>query len=272
MEKRPYIGISGIENRHQLGSLLNIYEGRGKIPHMLALGCIVSYKTLAGIKENPRVLTKNEILEIYKGLKHYDTDVLENVLFSLHYYTIEPEKAKPMVNKVSALVKKQLSYQITRLFEDIYNDYDRTTPGFRLGVQLNISWPEPREVELIKKYHPRLMTILQVSDFDSIEEKIGKYDVDYILFDESRGMAKDVDAEKMISIYKAIKGKTSAVLGFAGGYSAENVRPRVNEMRNKTGTKNISIDAEGKMRTPFNYFNQMLADGFLKSSIEAFAE
>jgi len=264
---KPYIGITGIENSNQLERILTIYSQKGDIPHLLMVGEIVSYKTLIDVKDKPIVLMKNETRCIFEELKKQDS---ENVLLAWHYFTKPLGEVRPeLKEKTRRVVEKSLSQQISELFENIYGEYERTQPPFQIGVQINVSWPEPREVNQIKIGHSKLKTILQVSDFTSLEDRIRNYNVDYILIDTSRGEGLEFDINEAIKVHNIISKNNPATIGFAGGFSPKNVRERVGSIKRSLDTKDFCIDAQGRLRTG-KYLDMDKAERYLKEAIEAF--
>lgn len=266
---KPYIGITGIENRNQLERMLTTYSQKEDIPHLFMIGGIVSYKTLIDVKDKPIVLMKNEVRGIFEELKNQPN---EDVLFALHYFTKPLDEVKPeLKERARRVVEKTLYQQISELFEDLYEEYERAQPSFQLGVQINLSWPEPENINQIKACYPKLKTILQVSDFTSLEERIERYNTDYVLIDASRGRGIEFDVDKAIKVYNAINKSNSALIGFAGGLSPENVRERVYSIRKKLDTRDFSIDAEGRLRTG-KYIDIRKVEKYLKEAMEAFRQ
>lgn len=262
MNAKPYIGVTGIENPSQLERMLITYSQKRDTTHLLMIGGIVSYKTLIDIKDKHIVLMKNEIRNIFEELKNQPN---EDVLFALHYFTKPLNEIRPeLKEKARRVVKKTLYQQIGELFEDIYEDYEKTQPSFQIGVQINVSWPDPKDVNQIKTNYPRLKTILQVSDFSSVEEKIGEYNIDYALIDTSRGEGIDFDLNESIKVYKTINKINPVMIGFAGGFSPENVKERVCSIRKELNTRDFCIDAQGKLGDK--------VEKYLKEAIEAFQE
>ena len=267
MNVKPYIGITGVENSKQLGRMITCYSQKRNIPHLFMIGGVVSYKTLIDVKDKPIVLMKNEIKDVFEELKNQDR---EDVLLAFHYFTKPLEKVRlELREKAKYIVEKPLDQQIGELFENIYEDFERVEPAFQLGVQINVSWPKPRDVNQIKINYPKLRTILQVSDFTSIEERIRKYDVDYVLIDTSRGEGKKLDVNEAIKIHDVISKNNTATIGFAGGFSSRNVRERVYSIRRELDKKDFCIDAQGRLRTE-GLLDMDKANIYFKEAIEAF--
>ncbi len=267
MNIKPYIGITGIENANQLERTLATYSQKDDIPHLLMIGGIVSYKTLIDLKDKPIVLVKDEFKNIFEELKNQPS---EDILFALHYFTKPLDEIRPEIKeKAERVVTKSLYQQIDELFRDFYEEYERTQPPFQIGVQINVSWPNSEDINQLKTNYPKLKTILQVSDFSSLEERIGKYDVDYILIDASRGKGIEFEINKAIEIYRLIHRNNPAMIGFAGGFSPENVKERISLLRKELSTKDFCIDAQGRLRSG-KYLDMVKVERYLRESIEAF--
>jgi len=264
---KPYIGVTGIEESSQLEGMLETFSKKHIAPHSLMVGGIVSYKTLIDEKDKPILLTRNEIGRIFERLEGMPST---DVLFALHYFTKPLKEIRPeLQQKAKNVVEKPLHQQVGSLVEDVYARYEREQPPFQIGVQINVSWPEPRDVNQIKIDYPKLKTILQVSDFDSVDERMGKYNVDYALIDASRGEGKEIDMDKAVSVHDAISEKSKVMIGFAGGFSPENVNDRIWSLRYDLGTRNFCVDAQGKLRTE-DRLDMSKVSKYLNEALDAF--
>jgi len=264
---KPYIGVTGIEEPNQLEGMLETFSKKYIAPHLLMVGGIVSYKTLIDEKDKPILLTRNKIGKIFEKLRGMSS---EDVLFALHYFTKPLKEIRPeLQQKAKKVVEKPLHQQIGNLVEDIYERYEREQPPFQIGVQINVSWPKPRDVNQIKVNYPKLKTILQVSNFDSLKDRIGKYNVDYALIDTSRGEGKDLDMNEAVGAYDIISENSKATIGFAGGFSPENVNDRVWSLRWDLGARNFCIDAQGRLRTE-DRLDMSKVEEYLKEALGAF--
>ncbi|HLC58966.1 MAG TPA: hypothetical protein VJH34_00400 [archaeon] len=244
--EKPYIGMTGIENVSQLDMILSTYKNNaGNLPHQLMMGALVSYKSLARLKEDETVLLPAEIEAIFDRLYKMKSD---NVLLALHYFTKPPEKVDEKYReKVKDIVEASLSRQIGMLTNDLYQKYTRVQMPFEFGVQTNVSWPDVADFNWIRGSRPRMKTIFQISDFTKIEDA-NNYDATYFLIDASKGRGIGMDVDKSAEIYKLLQ-PTGKPIVFAGGLSPENVGERISQLYNKLGTTNFSIDAESSLRT-----------------------
>ncbi len=263
---KPYIGVTGIERSNNLE--IYKYFPETLYSHDLMLGCIVSYKSIANLKTNPLTLTKQEMLDVFR--KTVDINY-EKLFLTFHYFTKSLDKVRPEIReKVSHIVTKPLSEQIKELLFEIYEEYDTVKPAFRIGVQINISWPDDYEIRKIKKKYPQLEIILQISDFERLEEKIKQYEVEHVLIDTSRGRGIEFEIDDVIDVYKIIRENSNSLIGFAGGFSPQNVEERVKILAQKIGTKGFSIDAQGKLRTR-GHFDENKASQYISKAAYAFS-
>jgi len=247
--------------------MLAIYSQKGDITHDIMPGLIVSYKTLIGVKDKRIVLMEDEVRSIFEELKKKDS---KNVFPTLHFYTKDPSKVRPELGKEAIrITEKPLHEQVSMLIGDIYKDYKKTKPLFHLGLQINVSWPNPREVNQIKTDFPDLKIILQVSDFESLDERIRKHNAHCYLVDPSRGEGIDY-TEKAVEVFDIISEiKSDSTIGIAGGISPENVRERVSSLRKKLGTRDFCIDAQSGLRTG-GHLDMDKVKTYLEEAMEAF--
>lgn len=273
MNTKPYIGITGIENSNQLEGILKTYHSKKEgISHLLMIGGIVSYKTLINVKDKPIVLMQDEVRNIYNELKNQSC---EDVLFALHYSTKPLKEVKQeLQEKAKQVVNLTLHQQISSLVEKLYCDYEKTKPHFQIGVQINVEWPKPEDIRQLKTNYPKLKVVLKiippVSDFSSLKEKIKNYNADYILIDPSRGMGIELNITEAVSIYNTIKD-CSVMIGFAGGFSPENVRRIVTSLKENLGRNDFCIDAQTGLRSG-EYLDMEKVKKYLEGALEAFQE
>jgi phosphoribosylanthranilate isomerase len=156
------------------------------------------------------------------------------------------------------------------LIEKLYEDYERNQPPFSFGIQLNINWPDPNDVKRIKDTYPKLSIILQVSGFSSLEKVKSYYGFcDYILIDSSKGRGIEFNLNEVVKAYRTIQEYIPTTIGIAGGFSPENVRGRVLDLRKSLRTDNFCIDAQNRLRTN-GHLDMHKVDKYLKEAIEAF--
>lgn len=84
-----------------------------------------------------------------------------------------------------------------------------------------------------------------------IAQGIEKYkdSIDYVLIDPSGGRGIPFDLESSVKIYSEIKNCCpDLTIGFAGGFTGENVASRLKDIIQRIGTDEFCIDAEGGLR------------------------
>lgn len=233
--RKPYVGVTGITDENQVNEIIKYFQSNGfsvedsRIP---MLGFLLSYKTIK--------LGKHPTNKRYPELKNVPKlfEATENKTFNtLHFNTRDLHS-----------IHKDLSFVLNQ--GDIY---DR---GLCHGTQLNVDFPPHIEIDMLKSDYPNLDIIMQLSERNenmSVEEiidKIVSYDKsDYILIDPSMGRGKGMDIENSSVIYKMLlERNVKADMGFAGGLSGENAEYVIKSIREKTGTDNFSVDAEGNLR------------------------
>lgn len=73
--------------------------------------------------------------------------------------------------------------------------------------------------------------------------------IGYVLIDPSGGRGMPFDLESSIATYSELKEQCPQVtVGFAGGFTGENVAQRLKEMIQHLGDDHFCIDAEGGLR------------------------
>ena len=271
-EKRPYVGVSGVEREDEVDSLLRLHGERlPRQPRMLMLGAQVSYRTITGTTQGTGGLPMESVKGVYRRIKDESRG---NLLFSLHYYTKPPQG--DMTSLVKAVLEKPLSTQVSYLMENrvfsTYKDFASTRPNFQLGLQLNVSWPDHAEVRKIKMMYPGLSIALQMSDFTGMAGRLQGYDsIDYLLIDASRGRGVPFDPSDAATVARSASAMTPAGLVFGGGLSEQNVSDRVLKLRRALNTSSFSIDAEGALRSSGRLDMQKVA-GYLRKADEALSE
>ena len=236
MKPKPYIGITGAadcrETEYICGEFLDAGYSmqRSRIP---MLGFLVSSKTLAGQKTGnrryPPVYTLASMLEKADG----------QVLTMIHYNSLE-----------TGTIDEQVSIIFER--DAIYDS------GLCEALQLNVPWPEKRQLENIKEKFPEMKIVFQAS-----REAIGSRTpremaagiagygdvIDYVLIDQSGGRAMEMDPGFSAELYSDIMSRCPRMTaGFAGGLSGSNIIPVAKDLAQRTGSCDFCVDAEGGLR------------------------
>jgi phosphoribosylanthranilate isomerase len=147
---------------------------------------------------------------------------------------------------------KNFSEEVITLFKEL--------KGVCNTIQININTPYVEEFKKIKESIPKLDILFQVNTTmlrENTNEEIlsiikGTYlqYISYILIDPSGGAGKEMDKEtyeRSIELYKALQD-TGLVIGFAGGYTPDNVRKNITDINNSLSNAPFSIDIETGVR------------------------
>jgi hypothetical protein len=200
-------------------------------PHIPMLGFLVSYKTLNGQStQNKRYPPANSLPELLRA-----TD--GQVLSMVHYNSKEIDT---------------LSNQVAQIFDDVYEN------GLCRAIQLNIVWPDIGQVARIKEQHPEMQIVFQASHkamdgktSNQIAKGIHDYgdSISYVLIDPSGGRGMPFDLESSVGIYSELREQCpDLTIGFAGGFTGENIAPRLKEILKQVEEDKFCIDAEGGLR------------------------
>ena len=230
MTPKPYVGITGLATSEDIAGVLNefVYAGYSmRSGHMPLLGFLVSYKTLNGIP------TANRRYPMLKDLPRIMR--LSNAFNMIHYNSREmPDLAK----------------QVEKVFDYI--------PGLCDALQLNIAWPWSYQVNKIRERFPEMKIVFQASSGamrdrtpKAIAEGIRLYgdSINYVLIDPSGGQGKPFDIKKSLAVYSEIRSRVPYLkVGFAGGFTGENVAERLEALIGDTRYLDFCIDAEGGLR------------------------
>lgn len=230
---RPYIGVTGFTDQSQVEIALQAISkvaNRPNNPYQLMVGVLVSHKTLYGgtSKFPNRYPPIEKISRLFPDSK----DALNLVHFNTHNPKFEPELEKVI----------------------------RFGGCFLHGFQLNICWPDPKQLELFRKKGNVHQIVLQIGKhaFERVDKnpkalvnKIrSEYQdlVDYILLDASCGYGIEIDVVEIDKYLRQIYSDSlheHVMVGIAGGLSADNLH-LISQLVKRYDL--LSIDAEGKHR------------------------
>lgn len=257
MKPKAYVGITGACDETEVDFLVKESYDVGysmNSPHTPMLGFLASLKTLNGeFTKNRRYPQINKIPALLNKAR--------TVFSMLHYNSRE---------------QSTLADQVSKLFENAYSS------NLCRALQLNIVWPDVQQVKLIKDKFPDMRIVFQLSD-NAMKEKsaneiiagIEKYggSLDYVLIDPSGGRGIEFDIDSSTAIYTSLASKfPGTTLGFAGGFTGNNVEERVQKLVKVTGSSDFCIDAEGGLRDKLSqdYGDDLLnankAKNYLKSA------
>lgn len=227
---KSYIGVTGITSVKEAVITIKSfgkYYINMKSDHIPMVGVLVSYKSL--------------IDEQYTNLRYPRISEIPDILFALQdlcFTTLHFNTRTP-----------QFSYEISQLlnYKDIYNTYSNN-----IGIQLNISNPSPIEIIKIKKEFPLLEIIIQLRDIKDIDwiSKCSNI-ISYILIDFSLGKGENLNVRDASIIYKKIKEKVKEDIGigFAGGFTPDNIELIIQSLVTNINSLDFSIDVESGVRT-----------------------
>jgi len=234
MKQKAYVGITGPATKDEIKAVVEEFDKNGytmSSPHVPMLGYLVSYKTLNWQATNDRRYPK--VAELKDLLKTADNKVLTMV----HYNSKE---------------MPTLAGQISRIFDGVYQE------GLCRALQLNIAWPDPYQVKLVKKEFPEMRIVFQISRKAAanktpkqIVEGMKEYGdtLSYALIDPSGGKGIEFDVKESLQVYQELKAAfPSLTVGFAGGFNGKNVADKLKKIIDGTGDSDFCIDAEGGLR------------------------
>lgn len=234
MNAKPYVGVTGPVSVSETQAICKEFAKAGysmATPHIPMLGFLVSHKTLNGqATANRRYPSFDSLPDLLRATKG-------SVLTMVHYNTKEMET---------------LADQVSAVFDGVYDN------GLCKALQLNLVWPDIYQVARIKEKHPDMQIVFQASHKamadktpTQIAQGIRSYAdlLDYVLIDPSGGRGLAFELESSISLYFALKEHCpSLTIGFAGGFTGENVGPRTMQIIQRIFTEGFCIDAEGGLR------------------------
>lgn len=133
----PYVGFTGLTSKSEVEKVVLLFEEERFYSHIPMLGFLVSYKILNNIptenKKYSKIGTLPEPLMVLK---------CKNVFPTIHYNSR----------------KKGLFDQVNSIFGSrIYQE------NLCRGLQLNIPWPDIRELDFIKSAYPEPKIIFSAS-------------------------------------------------------------------------------------------------------------
>lgn len=231
---KPYIGITGPVNVQETRDICREFSEAGysmESHHIPMVGFLVSHKTLNGqATQNRRYPPADSLPELLGSTEG-------EVLTMVHYNSREIDT---------------LSKQVGQIFNGIYEN------GLCRAIQLNIVWPDIAQVTRIKEQYPDMQIVFQASHKamegktpNQIANGVRDYgdSISYVLIDPSGGRGKPFDLESSIEVYSELREQCPELtIGFAGGFTGENVVPRLRYIIQQTKREDFCIDAEGGLR------------------------
>jgi len=237
MKPRPYVGITGFKTEDEVRKVADQYTSSvlaKDTRHIPMFGYLASAKRLAdkdrGSRQSPAA----------KDLVALTSCAPSDVLTMIHYHTSD---------------KDQIAAQVAQVFR-LGDMYDK---GYCRALQLNVDWPDPRQIESIKKDFPDMQVLLQLPkratenlSLERLADMAKDYQglASYALIDPSGGKGEALDKSRCTDMLLALDGALpGTVLGVAGGLDGNNAADVVSYIQEQYG-KDFSIDAQGRLRTP----------------------
>lgn len=242
MRAKPYIGITGAKTVSEVDNIISEYNKDNFEEHVLMLGFLASYKTLNNIP------TTNRRYPQIEELPHLIQHSGKRAFNMVHYNSKEIDT---------------LASQIDQIFSKLPKEFCR-------ALQLNIPWPDLRQVEKIMNAYPELQIVLQLSskamankNKKEIVDKVQDYNglASYVLIDPSGGNGLEFNIDVSVDIYSELNMRLpDLTIGLAGGFTGENVKQRLEELSVKLNSLEFCIDAESGLRDKLsdNYGDDLL--------------
>lgn len=263
MKERPYIGVTGPTTREEVRHLVRSFEVNRisqETSHLPMVGILVSHKTLNG----QEVLNRR-----YPAFGQVHALLAEASLYTFNTIHYNSREMLDLADQIKGIFMGQI--------------YDEKLCR---AIQLNIPWPPIDQVKEVKQFFPDLKIIMQLShrslagktpiEVAQLLEGYGK-SFDYVLIDPSGGRAQIFAPNEVVPYYFSIKEKfPDLIVGFAGGFTGENVLPRCRELIKLVGEKDFSIDAEGGLRNKISeefgddLYDAEKVEAYIKAAKEAF--
>lgn len=250
----PYVGVNAPMSENQIravGDLYSEFGGMEKEPLLEPfLGLMVSYKLLHGQEMNPQWARHYPALSRIPQFMDAARDAGMKCI--IHYNTKNPNLCEELV-------------ALERLWQRVPD-----------GWQLNVVWPDPRELEkyLAQTEHARVQFIAQVGGkaFDMVGQnaqftgrRLSDYDylASYVLFDLSGGVGKELDPEASVPVLDAIYEHARlgvAVAGGLGPMTMHLLQPLLDRY------PHLSWDAQGQLRSEDDDLDLGRVRGYLDES------
>lgn len=227
--KKPYIGMTDVPSADWLHRMIDLYYELGPNPRLLHAGVMMSYKTLNGLETKWAAVwpKSEEVASIFvRG---------PDMLNTLHYADYDDESTADDFRRVVRLGGPHLD-----------------------AVQLDMVWPKPELVEVLRAAYSGLRVILQVGakalaavddDAEALIERLKAYPssiIQDVLLDMSGGQGLPMQAARLEPlIYELRARRPDLGITLAGGLGPDTLRlvePLVRKF------PELSIDAQGKLR------------------------
>ena len=211
---KNYVGVTGFKRPEEVLRVSDIFSRCGfpNDEHTVMYGVLCSANRLLNPDEQGTISPSLNELPLVVGAAP------EGSLPMIHYYSVNT----PFYPEVKRVLESG----------DLY------CSGACRAVQLNIEWPDIRDVEQLKREMPQLEIVLQVvpgkQGAEELARKAEQYYglVEHLLVDDSRGQGKAMDPLNMAEVLVALRHYMPLVnLGVAGGLDGENLGNNLRNIR-----------------------------------------
>lgn len=222
----PYIGVTDVISSDQILRLVEAFRGSGR---KLQAGVMISYKTL------------NNLPTKWQGIwpeKHTIKDIFvadPYVLNTLHY----------------------ADYEGVEVLRSLIEATAHGGPNMD-ALQLDMIWPDVRDIKAYKTAFPHIKLILQVgpkaiAEIDTpgtLVERLREYPIEYALLDSSGGLGIELSTSKFEPYVDALSLALPALnIVVAGGLDSHSASMLSGLFKKYP---NLSTDAQGKLRPSGN--------------------
>ncbi|MBI2064827.1 MAG: hypothetical protein HYT62_02095 [Candidatus Yanofskybacteria bacterium] len=215
--------------------------------------------------------------ELRRNRKNPDRKVMIGVMTG--HFALRPDKDDPGEQRSVFPSREEISLGFTDdpdvlntvHFADLYRPREAQTllddleliveyGGEHLhAIQLDVTWPDPDEIDKFKEAHPELKIILQIGqtalneagkDPQKVVELLDRYgdSIDFVLLDMSMGKGKNMESEGLLPLLRLIQKELPGLgLAVAGGLGPDSMEPLEPVAKEFPG---ISIDAQGRLKPP----------------------
>ncbi len=246
MKNNPYIGVTGFMQRGEVDAVLQSVPEEAK--RWLMIGVLVSSKTLDGVPN--KWPGRYPSVDTIAGIFHEHPAAFNLV----HFSTDTPER----------LLEQMV--RITELGGEHFH-----------GFQLNMKWPDSGIIRRYKDEFPDKAIVLQCGHSalkavgfnpSRLSAAVRNYEgiCDYVLIDLSGGLGKPLDVYDSARYLAYLNVDISMNLGIAGGLNADTLTELFVPIAR--AFPNISIDAEGKLRTDTDNLDIQKAKAFVSSAYD----
>jgi len=251
---RPYIGITGITDEREQDALLAHMEQTGLAwpkngEHIGMAGYAVDWDAItSGRPRGPRYVASIRTLGELIG------QARRKALTMVHFTPSDSE----------------------RFAEDALDFLDQC-PLPPYALQLNNIQPNRRDLRRIVRGHPHTRLIFQLGsdmlarEMESVWRMLWDIhrNVRGVLLDPSLGTGTSDDADRSIAIAQYMRDQhPNITVGFAGGFTADNVSARIRTIRAAFGDR-FSIDCESDLRDDADTLDLDRARAYLTNAAEA---